>query len=256
MGHHPVRSAPWMDRKTTCLTPTAAAASSAGTRSRRTWSAAACPAALATSWPPTRPGGCRSAPGRTSSPAGSSSRRRTPCWSRPSSSTSGRSRRPGRRAAAAAGHPAGGRQPALPRPPGHGRAASPTPARVPAPPARRGPGPDRPQGARDRPHRRPGPAARPRGGQPGDDHVARLRSAADHGTAGTAAADLVAAFEYLQQVRLRHQGGRLAAGAVQDDVVVLTELTALQRCWLKDAVHLLHTCQESVRIAYRTDLIG
>jgi CBS domain-containing protein len=86
--------------------------------------------------------------------------------------------------------------------------------------------------------------------------VARLRSAAEHGTVGTAAADLVAAFEYLQQVRLRGQADALAAGAVPDDVVVLTELSALQRRWLKDAVHLLHTCQESVRIAYRTDLIG
>jgi CBS domain-containing protein len=86
--------------------------------------------------------------------------------------------------------------------------------------------------------------------------AARLRAAADHGTAGTAAVDLVAAFEYLQQVRLCHQAGRLAAGAAPDDVVAVAELTALQRRWLKDAAYLLHTCQQSVRVAFRTDLIG
>jgi hypothetical protein len=30
----------------------------------------------------------------------------------------------------------------------------------------------------------------------------------------------------------------------------------LQRRWIKDALHLVHTCQESVRIAYRVDLIA
>jgi signal-transduction protein with cAMP-binding, CBS, and nucleotidyltransferase domain len=86
--------------------------------------------------------------------------------------------------------------------------------------------------------------------------VARLRAAADRGTAGTAAADLAVGFEYLQQVRLRHQAGHLAAGTALDDVVALAELSALQRRWLKDTVHLLHTCQESVRINFRTDQIG
>jgi len=86
--------------------------------------------------------------------------------------------------------------------------------------------------------------------------TARLRAAADHGTAGTAATDLVAAFEYLQQLRLRHQADQLAAEGVPDDAIPLAELTALQRRWLKDTAELLRTCQESVRIAYRTDLIG
>ena len=86
--------------------------------------------------------------------------------------------------------------------------------------------------------------------------VNRLAAAADRGTAGTAAADLAAAFEYLQQVRLRHQAGRLAAGTAPDDLVAMDELTGLQRRWLKDAAHLIHTCQESVRLEFRTDLIG
>lgn len=86
--------------------------------------------------------------------------------------------------------------------------------------------------------------------------VARLQAAAEHGRAGAAAADLTVAFEYLQQLRLRHQAGRLAAGAIPDDAVPLVELTALQRRWLKDTAHLLYICQESVRIAYRTDLVA
>jgi CBS domain-containing protein len=93
-------------------------------------------------------------------------------------------------------------------------------------------------------------------GDPAVATTARLQAAADHGTAGTAATDLAAAFEYLQQLRLRHQADRLAAGAVPDDAVPLAELTALQRRWLRDTAELLRTCQERVRIAYRTDLIG
>lgn len=84
-----------------------------------------------------------------------------------------------------------------------------------------------------------------------------MRAAAEHGTAGRAtAADLAAAFEYLQQVRLGHQVSRLAAGAAPDDVVALAELTMLQRRWIRDALHLVHTCQESIRVAYRIDLIA
>jgi CBS domain-containing protein len=85
------------------------------------------------------------------------------------------------------------------------------------------------------------------------DHHGRIDLKA-HGTAPIV--DLAAAFEYLQQLRLRHQAGQLAAGAAPDDAVPLAELTALQRRWLKDTAELLHICQESVRIAYRTDLVG
>jgi CBS domain-containing protein len=94
-------------------------------------------------------------------------------------------------------------------------------------------------------------------GSPATATVARLRAAAEQGTAGrSTAADLAAAFAYLQQIRLGHQASRLAAGAAPEDVVALAELTMLQRRWIKDALHLVHTCQESVRIAYRVDLIA
>jgi CBS domain-containing protein len=86
--------------------------------------------------------------------------------------------------------------------------------------------------------------------------VARLRAATERRTVGRTAADLVAAFEYLQEVRLRHQAGRLQAATTPDDLIVLADLGALERRWLKDAFHLLHTCQEGVRIAFQTDLIA
>ena len=86
--------------------------------------------------------------------------------------------------------------------------------------------------------------------------VARLRSAARRGTTGTAAMDLISAFEHLQQVRLRHQARRMQAGQPPDNLVTVAELGALDRRWLKDAFHLIHTCQESVRLTFRTDLIS
>jgi CBS domain-containing protein len=86
--------------------------------------------------------------------------------------------------------------------------------------------------------------------------VARLRTAAERGTVGRTAADLAAAFEYLQDLRLRHQVGQLRAGLAPDDALVLADLRALERRWLKDAFHLLHTCQQSVRISFQTDLIA
>jgi hypothetical protein len=87
-------------------------------------------------------------------------------------------------------------------------------------------------------------------GSPETATVARLRAAVDRGTAGTAAIDLAAAFDYLQQLRLGHQAARVAAGAPADDVVAFSELTELQRHRFKQAMHLVHICQESLRITY------
>jgi CBS domain-containing protein len=73
---------------------------------------------------------------------------------------------------------------------------------------------------------------------------------------GAAATDLISAFEHLQQVRLRHQARRVEAGQPPDNVITLGDLGALDRRWLKDAFHLIDTCQESVRLAFLTDLIS
>ncbi|HKQ00577.1 MAG TPA: DUF294 nucleotidyltransferase-like domain-containing protein [Actinomycetes bacterium] len=94
-------------------------------------------------------------------------------------------------------------------------------------------------------------AGRPEGGT-----VARLHAAVDEGTAGKLAIDLATAFEDLQQLRFDHQAACLAAGAPADDIVAIGEFTTLQRRRLKDAMHLVHVCQESLRISYQTDLIA
>jgi CBS domain-containing protein len=86
--------------------------------------------------------------------------------------------------------------------------------------------------------------------------VARLRTATERRTVGRTVADLATAFEYLQEVRLRHQASQLQAAAAPDNLVPLADLGALERRWLKDAFHLLSTCQEGVRIAFQADLIA
>ena len=86
--------------------------------------------------------------------------------------------------------------------------------------------------------------------------MARLKAAADQGRAGAAAIGLLEAFDYLQQLRLGHQAACQAAGGPPDDVIALSGLTTLERHRLKDAMHLVHICQEHLRITYRTDLIA
>ena len=94
-------------------------------------------------------------------------------------------------------------------------------------------------------------------GSPATATAARLRAAAEHGTAGDHRR------RPRRGVRVPAAGPPAATRPVAwrlerapDDVVALAELTMLQRRWIKDALHLVHTCQESVRIAYRIDLIA
>ena len=75
-------------------------------------------------------------------------------------------------------------------------------------------------------------------------------------TAGRIAVDLAAAFADLQQLRLDHHAARRTAGAPADDSVALGELSLLQRRRLRETMQLIHVGQESLRIAYRTDLIA
>jgi CBS domain-containing protein len=93
-------------------------------------------------------------------------------------------------------------------------------------------------------------------GRPETGTAARLHAAADQGRAGAATSSLLDAFDDLQQLRLDHQAACQAAGAPADDIIALSELTTLQRRRLKDAMHLVHICQEHLRITYRTDLIA
>jgi CBS domain-containing protein len=84
--------------------------------------------------------------------------------------------------------------------------------------------------------------------------LVRLRLAVARGV--EVATDLAEAFEYLQQVRLRHQVRQLRGGAQPDNLVPLAELTPLERRWLRDLFRLLDIARQSVRLHLQSDLRG
>jgi CBS domain-containing protein len=85
-------------------------------------------------------------------------------------------------------------------------------------------------------------------GLPETNTLARLRLADGRSTIDTVTSDLAEAFEYLQEVRLRHQAARRGAGEVPDNYVALSDLSALEYRWLKDVFRLIQICHESVRV--------
>jgi CBS domain-containing protein len=89
-------------------------------------------------------------------------------------------------------------------------------------------------------------------GVPETNTLVRLRLAAERGV--SVAHDLVEAFEYLQQVRLRHQVRQLRADAEPDNLVPLSDLTQLERRWLRDLFRLLNIAGEAVRLHLQADL--
>jgi len=89
-------------------------------------------------------------------------------------------------------------------------------------------------------------------GVPETNTLARLRLAAARGL--DVAPDLAESFEFLQQVRLRHQARRLRAGVEPDNLVPLSELTELERRWLRDLFRLLDIARQGVRLHLQTDL--
>jgi CBS domain-containing protein len=91
-------------------------------------------------------------------------------------------------------------------------------------------------------------------GTPETNTLVRLRLAAARGV--EVATDLAEAFEYLQQVRLRHQVRQLRDGTQPDNLVAQAELTELERRWLRDLFRLLDIARQSVRLHLQTDLRG
>jgi CBS domain-containing protein len=89
-------------------------------------------------------------------------------------------------------------------------------------------------------------------GDPETNTLVRLRLAADRGV--PVAHDLIEAFEYLQQVRLRHQVRQFRAGDEPDNLVPLSDLTQLERRWLRDLFRLLDIAGQSVRLHLQTSL--
>ncbi len=57
-----------------------------------------------------------------------------------------------------------------------------------------------------------------------------------------------AAFEYLQEICLRHQAAQVRAGKDADNYIALSSLSLLEHRWLKDLFRLIQICQESVRL--------
>ena len=160
-------------------------------------------------------------------------------------------RRARRRGAAAADRRPGRRQPAVPRPAGRGGPARGHPSAFLG--HLRG---EHHAGSTSRPTASPRSSTWPVRLEAGSRTPRRPPAgAADHGTAGTTAADLAAAFEYLQQVRLRHQAAawpREPPGRRRPPRRAHRAPAPLAQGRPAPG----HTCQESVRIAYRTDLIG
>jgi CBS domain-containing protein len=89
-------------------------------------------------------------------------------------------------------------------------------------------------------------------GAPETNTLVRLRLAAARGV--ESATDLAEAFEYLQQIRLRHQVRQLRDGAEPDNLVPLSEVTELERRWLRDLFRLLDIARQSVRVHLQTNL--
>jgi CBS domain-containing protein len=89
-------------------------------------------------------------------------------------------------------------------------------------------------------------------GTPETNTLVRLRMAAERDV--EVAHDLIEAFEYLQLVRLRHQVAQFRAGVEPDNLVPLSDLTLLERRWLRDLFRLLNLAGESVRLHLQSSL--
>jgi CBS domain-containing protein len=85
-------------------------------------------------------------------------------------------------------------------------------------------------------------------GLPEANTLARLRLANGRSAIESVTSDLAEAFEYLQEVRLRHQAAQLRAEQVPDNYVGLSDLSPLEHRWLKDLFRLIQISQESVRV--------
>lgn len=87
--------------------------------------------------------------------------------------------------------------------------------------------------------------------------IARLKQAAGQGGLSKSSADeLVAAFELLSQLRLRHQLAQLRAGEEPTNFVSVSKLAPLERRELKEALRAVASIQRSVEQAFQTSLIA
>lgn len=87
--------------------------------------------------------------------------------------------------------------------------------------------------------------------------LSRLRLSAGKSTLSTTGAEeLVAAFELISLLRLRHQYQQLQRGEPSDNAIHYAQLSPLEQRELKEALHAIARMQRSVAFAFQTDQIA
>jgi CBS domain-containing protein len=87
--------------------------------------------------------------------------------------------------------------------------------------------------------------------------VARLRESWPESSLGQEEAErLIAAFELIGLLRLRHQRAQLARGAQPSNQIVFAELSPLERRELKEALQVIAAVQRGVAAGFHTDALG
>jgi CBS domain-containing protein len=94
-------------------------------------------------------------------------------------------------------------------------------------------------------------------GSPATSTIARLRDAQSGSSAGgESTEELIASFEFLSVLRLRHQYRQLIAGHAPDNLVSLEELSTLERRELKEALRVIAGVQRGVEMAFQTGMLA
>jgi CBS domain-containing protein len=88
--------------------------------------------------------------------------------------------------------------------------------------------------------------------------INRLRQAAagDGELSSSGAEELVAAFELISLMRLRHQLAQIRSGAEPSNLIVISQLSPLERRELKGALRAISAVQSSVELTFRTAMMA
>lgn len=85
----------------------------------------------------------------------------------------------------------------------------------------------------------------------------RLEASAEAGALSTSGMeDLRDAYEFISEVRLKHQALQIRQGKPSDNFVPPEQLSSLERRHLKDAFEVVRTMQEAMSVRYQTGRIG
>ena len=87
--------------------------------------------------------------------------------------------------------------------------------------------------------------------------IARLRQAGGNSSLSqTDAEELIAAFELLSLLRLRHQYAQLQHEQPMTNHISMAQLSPLERRELKEALHVVQRLQENIELAFQTPMLG